>query len=291
MLEITALGVLKFYTNQLQYLIMENLQKLENELKLRGFSERTVKMYLFYNRKFLEFINKDSDQVTEEDIKLFIASKMNAGTSAKSIVLIKSALRFFYDEVLKKNIVTFKSPKVSKKLPTVLTRDEVKRIIDLIENKKHKMIVMMLYSSGMRLSELTNLKVEDLELNEKIGWVRSGKGEKDRVFLLSDKIVENIGDFIAGKEASGYVFSGRKGKLSQRLIQKIVASAAMRAGINKRVSPHTMRHSFATHLLESGENIRKIQELLGHSSLSTTQIYTHVSTEELKKVKNPLDNL
>jgi integrase/recombinase XerD len=270
---------------------MENLQKLENELKLRGFSERTVKSYLFYNQKFLEFIKKDVDQVTEDDIKSFIAKKMEGGTSAKSIVLIKSALKFFYDEVLKKNIVTFKSPKVSKKLPTVLTKDEVKRMIDLIENKKHKLIVMALYSTGLRLSELTNLRVGDLELNEKIGWVRSGKGEKDRIFILSDKIVEELRDSTIGREITDYVFAGRNGSLSQRLIQKIVASAAKKAEINTRVSPHTLRHSFATHLLESGENIRKIQELLGHASLSTTQIYTHVSTEELKKVKNPLDAL
>lgn len=270
---------------------MADLQKLENELKLRGFSERTVKMYLFYNQKFLEFIKKEPEQVTEDDVKTFITSRMDSGISAKSIVLIKSALKFFYDEVLKMNIVTFKSPKVSKKLPIVLTKDEVRKMIDSVENSKHKLIVMMLYSSGLRLSELTNLKIGDLDLNEKIGWVRSGKGEKDRMFIISDKIVEKIGVFLSGKEASDYIFNGRKGKLSSRLVQKIVAAAAKKAEINKNVSPHTLRHSFATHLLESGENIRKIQELLGHSSLSTTQVYTHVSTDELKKVKNPLDNL
>jgi len=270
---------------------MVDLQKLENELKLRGFSDRTVKMYLFYNQKFLEFIKKEPEQVTEDDIKSYITSRMDGGVSAKSIVLIKSALKFFYDEVLKMNIVTFKSPKVSKKLPTVLTRDEVRKMIDSVENKKHKLIVMLLYSSGLRLSELTNLKIADLDINEKIGWVRSGKGEKDRMFILSDKVIEKMGEFLSGKEVSDYIFNGRKGKMSSRLVQKIVAAAAKKAEINKNVSPHTLRHSFATHLLESGENIRKIQELLGHSSLSTTQLYTHVSTEELKKVKNPLDDL
>lgn len=270
---------------------MESLQKLENELKLRGFSERTVKTYLFYNQKFLEFIKKEPELVTEDDVKSFIAKKMDEGTSAKSIVLIKSALKFFYDEVLKKNIVTFKSPKVSKKLPTVLTREEVKKMIDSVENEKHKLIIMLLYSSGLRLSELTNLKVGDLELNEKIGWVRSGKGEKDRIFILSEKVIERLKKFLEGREATSHVFSGRKGGLSHRLIEKIVASAAKKAGLSKTVSPHTLRHSFATHLLESGENIRKIQELLGHASLNTTQVYTHVSAEELKKVKNPLDEL
>jgi len=270
---------------------MADLQKLENELKLRGFSDRTLQMYMFYNQKFLEFIKKDPEQVTEDDIKSYIASKLNAGVSAKSVVLIKAALRFFYDEVLKKNVVTFKSPKVSKKLPTVLTKEEVKKMIDLMDNKKHRLILMMLYSSGMRLSELLNLKVADLELSEKIGWVRSGKGEKDRLFILSDRVIQEMENMLAEKQGVDYVFSGKKGRLSGRLIQKIVAGAAKRAGIEKRVSPHTLRHSFATHLLESGENIRKIQELLGHASLSTTQLYTHISAEELKKVRNPLDEL
>jgi len=270
---------------------MADLQKLENELKLRGFSDRTLQMYTFYNQKFLDFIKKEPEQVTEDDIKTFIAGRMNEGISAKSVVLIKAALRFFYDEVLKKNIVTFKSPKVSKKLPVVLTKEEVKRMIDVMENKKHRLVLMMLYSSGLRLSELLNLKVADLELDEKIGWVRSGKGDKDRLFILSDKLINDMENFMAGKQGLDYVFSGRKGRLSARLIQKIVAGAAKKAGIEKRVSPHTLRHSFATHLLESGENIRKIQELLGHASLNTTQLYTHVSTQELKKVKNPLDEL
>ncbi|MEM5773123.1 MAG: tyrosine-type recombinase/integrase [Candidatus Aenigmatarchaeota archaeon] len=270
---------------------MDSLQKLENEIKLRGFSERTLKMYLFYNKKFLEFVKKNPEDVNEDDIKAFIAKKMEDGTSAKSIVLIKAALKFFYDEVLKKGIVNFKSPKVPKKLPTVLTKEEVKKMIDSIENEKHKLIVMMLYSSGLRLSELINLKVGDLELKEKIGWVRTGKGEKDRVFILSDKVIEKISKFIENKNPSDYVFTGRNGMLSPRTVQKIVSNAVKKAGINKKVSPHTLRHSFATHLLESGENIRKIQELLGHSSLNTTQIYTHISTEELKKVKSPLDEI
>lgn len=270
---------------------MADLQNLENELKLRGFSDRTLQMYTFYNQKFLDFVKKEPEQVTEDDIKTYIASKLNEGVSAKSVVLIKAALRFFYDEVLKKNIVTFKSPKVSKKLPTVLTKEEVKKMIDLMDNKKHRLILMMLYSSGMRLSELLNLKVADLELSEKIGWVRSGKGEKDRLFILSDRVIQEMENMLAEKQGVDYVFSGKKGRLSGRLIQKIVAGAAKRAGIEKRVSPHTLRHSFATHLLESGENIRKIQELLGHASLSTTQLYTHISAEELKKVRNPLDEL
>lgn len=270
---------------------MVDLQRLETELKLRGFSQRTIESYLYYNRKFLEYAKKEPDQIEEDDVKNFIAKKMSENISPKSIVLIKAALKFFYDEVMKKSIVNLKSPKVSRKLPVVLTKEEVRRLIDAVENEKHKLMVKLLYSSGLRLSELNNLKVGDVELMDCIGWVRSGKGGKDRMFIIAKNLTDELNRFIEGKNETDYLFSGRNGRMSGRNVQKIVSTAAYKAGIDKQVHTHTLRHSFATHLLESGENIRKIQELLGHSNLSTTQIYTHVSSEELKKVKNPLDEL
>lgn len=274
--------------------MQEHLEKLETEMRLRGFSDRTVEMYKFYNKKFLEFVNKEPLLVTEDDIKSFIAKKMSdEQMEAKSIVLIRASLKFFYDELLKKNIVTLKAPKVSKKLPVVLTKDEIKKLFDSIENKKHKLVLKLLYSSGMRLSELTNIKVGDLDFEEKIGWVRHGKGGKDRMIILSNNLVEELKNYIQknNKNENDYLFSGRNGKMSSRAVQKIVEVAVEKAGLTKKISPHTLRHTFATHLLESGENIRKIQILLGHSQLSTTQLYLDVSPEELKKTKNPLDNL
>jgi integrase/recombinase XerD len=270
---------------------MSILEKLETELKLRAFSLRTVQSYLFYNKKFLEFIKKEPEQVTEDDIKKYVVDLLSKNISPKSIILIKAALKFFYDEILKKDIVNLKSPKISQKLPVVLTREEVKKLIDCVENKKHKLIVRLLYSSGLRLSEVVNLKVGDIELDEKIGWVRSGKGKKDRIFLISDKIVDDLKETIRKKNETQYLFEGWSGAMSARNVQKIVSYAVKRAGINKPIHVHTLRHSFATHLLESGEDIRKIQELLGHTNLSTTQLYTHLTTEDLKKVKNPLDSL
>lgn len=270
---------------------MSSLEKLETELKLRAFSPRTVQSYLFYNKKFLEFIKKEPEQVIEDDVKNYIGHLMGRDVSPKSIILIKAALKFFYDEVLKKGIVNIKSPKVSQKLPVVLTKEEIKLLINSIENDKHKLIVSLLYSSGLRLSELINLKVGDIELDEKIGWVRSGKGAKDRLFILPNILVENLKKHVRGRKETDYIFTGYKEQMTARNVQKIVYLATKKAGISKSVHVHTLRHSFATHLLESGEDIRKIQELLGHSNLNTTQIYTHVSTEELKKIKNPLDNL
>jgi len=266
-------------------------KKIETELKIRGLSTRTVEAYVYWNKKFLEFVKKEPEQITENDVKNFIVKKISDGLEAKSIVIVKSALKFFYDNVLKKNIVTIPSPKVLKKLPTVLTKDEVKAILESMKNEKHKLILKVLYSTGMRIGELINLKVGDLELDQKMGWIRSGKGGKDRLFILSEKIIDNLKKIVKEKKDTDYLFEGRKEKLSHRAIQKIVDSATKKAGITKNVTPHVLRHSFATHLLESGENIRKIQELLGHSNLSTTQIYTHVSVDELKKIKNPLDNL
>ena len=270
---------------------MDPLQKLETEMKLRAFSPRTITAYLYWNRQFLNFANKNPDEVTEDDIKNYIASLLSQNVSPKSINLIRAALRFNYNEIMGKNVVKIKSVKTASKLPTVLSRGEIKSLIGATENPKHKLIIMFLYSTGLRLSELINLKKGNLELEEKIGWVRSGKGAKDRLFLLSQRLIEELKKWTRGKKEGDYVFEGWSGSLSPRTVQKAIRLTAKKAGINKKVTPHTLRHSFATHLLESGEDIRKIQELLGHANLSTTQIYTHVSTEELKKVKNPLDSI
>ncbi|MBI2550314.1 tyrosine-type recombinase/integrase [Candidatus Woesearchaeota archaeon] len=268
------------------------IEQLATELKLRGFSERTVKSYLFYNNKFMQFINKQPEAVTEDDIKAYLAHLMgDKKKNSATVALVRAALKFYYDGILKKNIVTLKTPKIQKKLPTVLTRDEVKRLLESAPTQKSRLIMMMLYSSGLRVSECCSLKVNDLEIAQKVGWVRDGKGGKDRIFILSEGIIEGLRNYINGKNTE-HIFTNKAGTaLTPRNVQKIVATSAKRAGIGKTVSPHTLRHSFATHLLESGESIRKIQELLGHSNLQTTQIYTKVSTEELRKVKSPLDSL
>lgn len=271
---------------------MESLEKLETELKLRGFSKETVKAYMFHNRKFLNFANKTPDSVGEEDVKSYVGGLMNKGTAPSSIVLSRAALKFFYGDVLGRNIITFKAPKMNKKLPVVLSRDEVKRLIAAAPTDKSALIIKLLYSSGLRVSECVNLKVNDIELNEKIGWVRNGKGAKDRLFILSASLADELKRYISKSGIKETLFINQKMlPLSPRNVQKIIERTAKKAEIQKNVTPHTLRHSFATHLLEGGTDIRKIQELLGHSNLQTTQIYTKVSAEELKKVKSPLDEL
>ncbi len=266
------------------------LDALQTELKLRGFSPKTVGTYLFYNKKFLEFAKKEPKDIGEDDIRKYLAEKMSSGKLATSSVsLMKAALKFFYDDMLKMGIVNIKAPKIANRLPVVLTRAEVRRLIDCTTNEKHRLMLLLLYSSGLRLSECVNLKYGDMDLADGMGWVRSGKGKKDRMFLISDKLRETLKEKNA--KSGSYVFEGRNGPMKVRAVQKLVGEAAKRAKIDKPVHVHTLRHTFATHLLENGTDIRKIQKLLGHSNLQTTQIYTSVSTEELKKVKSPMDSL
>ena len=266
------------------------LNKLKAELKVRGFSPLTVRNYSFFTKKFLQKSTKEIEDLNEDDAKSYLSDMFDT-KSKNTIMLAAASLKFFYVEILKKEFSNVKMPKKDRKLPEVLTKEEVKRLIDSADNVKSRLIISMLYSSGMRVSELVNLKVEELNLSERTGWIRRGKGGKDRLMTISSSLAEELGDYLKlkGKD-NAYVFSKNKA-LTTRNIQKIIKGTRERAGINKRVTPHTLRHSFATHLLEQGNDIRLIQVLLGHTNISTTQIYTHVSTEDLKKIKNPLDNL
>lgn len=265
------------------------MQNLITELKLRGYSPKTVEAYLKHNNDFLKFLNKQPNDVNLDDIKSFLAHLIADKESApRTINQARSALLFYYNEVLQKGFTNIKIPKVKASLPSVLTKDEMKRLLDESSNEKSKLMLMTLYSSGLRVSELVKLKWKDLELEQKIAWVRAGKGSKDRMVILSDALVRKLTVLDRNSE---YVFPGRDGPLNTRTVQQIVHDAAERAKIDKKVTPHTLRHSFATHLLEAGNDIRLIQELLGHSNLQTTQIYTHVSSEQKKKVISPMDNL
>nr|MBI4156208.1 tyrosine-type recombinase/integrase [Candidatus Woesearchaeota archaeon] len=184
-----------------------------------------------------------------------------------------------------------KGPKITRHIPAVLTKDEVKSLINAAPTKKSKLILSLLYSSGLRVSELTNLKKNDLNLEANEGIVKSGKGDKDRIILFSKNLAEELKTYLKDIK-SDYLFPGlRDNKMSPRNIQKLIERLKPKAGISKDISPHTLRHSFATHLHEDGLDIRKIQVLLGHSRIDTTEIYTKVSIKNLKDIKNPLDNL
>jgi integrase/recombinase XerD len=269
---------------------MDSLEQLRAELKLRGFSPLTVRNYTFFVEKFMAKTNKPAEDLDENDVKAYL-SEMFDSKSKNTIMLAAASLKFFFVEVLKKDFANIPMPKKERKLPEVLTKEEVRNLIESTDTVKSRLIVSLLYSTGLRVSELVHLKVSDISLDEKTGWVRKGKGNKDRLFVMSEALAEELRDYLGSKGVdNSYVFSKDK-PLTTRNIQKIIKGARHRAGISKKTTPHTLRHSFATHLLEQGIDIRIIQAMLGHSSLSTTQVYTHISSDQLKKVKNPFDGL
>lgn len=268
--------------------MIKEVEKFQTELKLKGFSPLTTKNYLFFIQKFLDFSNKDINVLNEDDVKSYLASLFDSKSRA-TISLATSALRSFYS-FLNKPVSKITLPKKEQKLPSVLTKEEVKILLNSTETRKSKLILSFLYSSGLRVSELVNLKISDLDLNDKMGWVRKGKGSKDRIFSVSEILINDIKKYLEEHKENVYLFSREK-PLTPRNIQKIIQKTAKKAGINKKVTPHTLRHSFATHLLEAGTDIRIIQELLGHANLSTTQLYTHISQEQIKKIKNPFDSI
>jgi len=269
---------------------METLEKLKAELKIRGFSPLTVRNYSFFVSKFLQRINKSPDVLDENDVKLYL-SEMFDTKSKNTIMLAAASLKFYFSEVLKKELPPIPLPKKERKLPEVLTKSQVRTLIESTDTLKSRLIISLLYSTGLRVSELVNLRVSELNFSENTGWVRQGKGSKDRLFAISGELMEEIKTFLESKKENyEFVFSKSK-PLTTRNIQKIIAGTKLRAKIEGKVTPHTLRHSFATHLLENGTDIRIIQAMLGHSSLSTTQVYTHVSSEQIKKVANPFDGL
>lgn len=268
---------------------MDCLKNLQTELRLRGFSPLTLRNYSFFVEKFLKQTNKPIPELNQEDVRTYLSSLFDT-KSKNTIMLAAASLKFFFKEILNKPVTLIKMPKKDKKLPEVLTKKEVSQLLDFAETKKSKLIMSLLYSSGLRVSELVNLKPEDIDFNEKIGKVRQGKGSKDRMFIISNDLAKNLNNYLKKKKDYSFLFSKIK-PLTTRNIQKIVKNTRQKARIPKKVTPHTLRHSFATHLLEEGTDIRLIQSLLGHSSIATTQIYAHVSTEQIKKIENPLDKL
>ncbi|MBT5215786.1 tyrosine-type recombinase/integrase [Candidatus Woesearchaeota archaeon] len=210
-----------------------------------------------------------------------------------SVNLALSSIKFYFKEIVKRNIASgIKAPKIEKKLPTVLSMDEIKSLLGATNNARQRLLIELLYSSGLRVSEAVKLEVNDLDLAENMGTVRAGKGKKDRNIILSKSFVKALKVYLEAREIeSKFIFNSRNGHLTERMAQKIVNESADRAGIKKRVHCHALRSSFATHLLDAGTDIRVIQVLLGHSDISTTQRYTTVSRKQLRKVKSPLDVL
>ena len=209
--------------------------------------------------------------------------------SPQTINLALNAVKFLYVEVLKNpQKIDLKFAKRSKKLPIILSRTEIERIIEATDNSKYKFMISLGYACGLRVSEVVNLKVADLDIDELVVHIKGAKGKKDRISVLPEKLKDDLRNMIAGKNSNDYLFSSnRGGKLTTTSLQKMFRKSLTKAKVIKPATFHSLRHSFATHLLENGTDVRYVQELLGHSNIRTTQIYTQVTNPKLKNIKSP----
>lgn len=263
------------------------LDKLEKEIKLRGFSKRSVKSYLYETENFLNFAN--SREINKEIFEEYILRKLerkNPSSVAHSI----SIITFFFDKVLNQKII-MPRPKRNKYIPDILNVNEIKKMIESTNNIKHKLIIKMLYGCGLRVSEIVNLKKQDINFDEGLIKIKLSKGRKDRFVKIPDSVFDDLKNYCNLINSEVLFESSRGGKLSTKTIQMIIKNACIKTGIKKKISPHSLRHSFATHLLEQGTDLRIIQKLLGHSDIKTTQIYTQISQASIKNVRSPLDSL
>jgi len=270
--------------------MQEYLEKTKQELRLRNYSLKTIKAYLGCLQEYFEFQKINLEKIDEEKIKQFLLNKQSKNYSSQTINLYLNAIKFFYREILKiPQKINLKFAKRSKKLPIVLSREEIRKIIESIKNPKHKLIISLAYGAGLRISEVINLKVKDVNLEELTIHLKNAKGKKDRITIFPEKIKIDLQNLIAGKNLNDYLFeSERGGKLTERTAQKVFENAFRKAGIKKDATFHSLRHSFATHLLENGVDVRYVQELLGHQNIRTTQVYTQVTNPKLKNIKSPL---
>jgi len=270
--------------------MQEYLEKTEQELRLRNYSFKTIKTYLGCLREYFDFKKFNLEKIDEEKIKQFLLNKQDKNHSSQTVNLYLNAIKFFYREVLRiPQKINLKFAKRSKKLPIVLSREEIKNIIESIRNPKHKLIISLTYGAGLRISEVISLKVKDVNLEELTIHLKNAKGKKDRITIFPEKIRSSLQGLMAGKNSDDYLFeSERGGKLTERTAQKVFENALKKSGIKKDATFHSLRHSFATHLLENGVDVRYVQELLGHQNIRTTQLYTKVTNPSLKNIKSPL---
>ncbi len=265
-------------------------------LNLKGYSKSTRTTYLSQFKLFMEFYpGRHPDSLTHEDIiqyLLYLIRKRNLSRSAQNQAI--NSIKFYFEKVLGDPRKTYHidRPFRERRLPEILSQEEVVRLFDHAVNVKHRLMLMIIYSAGLRRSELLNLHVGDVDLERRVVFIRGGKGHKDRQSILAARLVDEVGAYVAMYKPQYWFFEGvRRSKYSATSLQKVFVRAHERSVIRKEVSLHTLRHSFATHMLEAGTSTRYIQELLGHESPKTTEIYTHVTKFAMDKLRSPFDQL
>ena len=270
------------------------IEKFKQYLRSKRYSESTVTTYSEALKSFLVFYrDKAIIDITNEDVIIYnneyiLKNNLSASYQNQTINAIKLFFKIIHDSKIV--IEELHRPKNAKTLPNVLSKEETFRLIDLTTNLKHKTLLALIYSSGLRISEAINMKITDIDSQRMLIHVKNAKGKKDRYTLLSTKILALLQEYYTIYKPKTFLFEGQYGdQYSSRSAQSVLHQSAKKAGITKKISLHTLRHSFATHLLENGTDLRYIQDLLGHSSPKTTMIYTHVSSTSLKNIINPFD--
>jgi site-specific recombinase XerD len=286
---------LSLYKSRLNIKARKQIELTARKLATEGFSQSTINTYKNMLEVFLGFIQKDASVVTIDDVRNFqynfwVKHQYSVATQRQFIAAIKHLMSFIADKQIE--IESLVLPKKDNRLPKVLSEQEVMLILTNVRSLKHFIILSLLYSAGLRVGELINLTPEDIDYNRKQIHIRQAKGRKDRFVGLSNNLIPLLQQYIEQYKPDTYLINGQDHlQYTASSVRKILKKAAERAGITKRVYPHMLRHSYATHMLENGIDIRYIQELLGHSSPKTTMIYTHVSTKNLTEIKSPLDNI
>ena len=273
--------------------IPEYLKNLQAELKVRNYSSRTIKNYGAAVSQYLHWLKKTPSEKDVPEIKKFqLYLKEARKYSPRTINLVTAAVQFFYIKVLnfKLPLETLPRMKTGRPLPKVYSEQEIGKIISSVSNPKHRLIIMFAYGCGLRLSELSYLKREDFDLDRDIINIRKAKGMKDRTVMIDEVLKPEIENYLKMTEGQTWLFEGQTPgkKIASRTIELIYDHACRNAGVAKKGGIHCLRHSFATHLLEQGTDLRYIQELLGHSSSKTTEIYTHVSKSAITRIRSPL---
>ena len=273
------------------------IQDFVDQLTVKRYSENTITVYKDQiSRFFAHYSQINPSDLTDENVKeyiLHLLRKKKISVSYQKQVI--SSIKFYFEKILRREAKSyyFEIPRSKEqKLPMVLSKKEVKQIIDCTNNLKHKTILSTIYSAGLRLSETVNLKIADVDSERKLIYVRGGKGRKDRATILSEELLILLGKYFREFKPKVWLFEGIDGGYySKRSVQEIFYKALKKANIDKKVSVHSLRHSFATHLLEAGEDLRYIQQILGHNSSKTTEIYTHITKKGLSNIQSPLDDI
>jgi site-specific recombinase XerD len=265
------------------------------KLILKKYAINTCNTYCSLFVRFQEhFKIKKLNEITEQDIKLYLEGLIHQQCSDSLVNQSLNAIKFYYEVVMEmpNRFYSIERPHKKQSLPKVISLAQVKRMIEVCDNIKHKCIVSLLYSAGLRRSELLNLKISDIKSDRKLILIKDAKGGKDRFTTLGNKMLSDLRKYYKVYKPKTYLFEGKpEKKYSESSVRIIVKKAALKANIQEKVTPHMLRHSFATHLLENGTNIRTIQILLGHNSIKTTELYTHVANNQFNNLKNPLDSL